>query len=177
MNKIYKVVWNKARNCYVVGSEFISSHSAGKTSTIGSKSLKTLLAVFAVCGVMYAGSCDVFAANAGNAQKSHYVAIKAENSDDSTITFTDESGKSHTYNLTTVRYKDSNNQSHTEYYYVRKGYSVEMDQEKRHDQASTSNVLRVYRDAATAGYRAEYNCNKNRKYFERCFSRYLCRNK
>ena len=22
MNKIYKVVWNKARNCYVVASEF-----------------------------------------------------------------------------------------------------------------------------------------------------------
>ena len=29
MNKIYKVVWNAARNCYVVGSEFISSHTGG----------------------------------------------------------------------------------------------------------------------------------------------------
>lgn len=27
MNKIYKVVWNKARNCYVVASEFAKSHS------------------------------------------------------------------------------------------------------------------------------------------------------
>ena len=27
MNKIYKVVWNKARNCYVVVSEFAKSHS------------------------------------------------------------------------------------------------------------------------------------------------------
>lgn len=25
MNKIYKVVWNTVRNCYVVGSELISS--------------------------------------------------------------------------------------------------------------------------------------------------------
>ncbi|MBM6733191.1 MULTISPECIES: ESPR domain-containing protein [Megasphaera] len=29
MNKIHKVVWNAARNCYVVGSEFISSHTGG----------------------------------------------------------------------------------------------------------------------------------------------------
>ena len=27
MNKIYKIVWNKARNCYVVASEFAKSHS------------------------------------------------------------------------------------------------------------------------------------------------------
>ena len=150
MNKIYKVVWNKARNCYVVGSEFISSHSTGKTSTIGSKSLKTLLAVFAVCGVMYAGNSDVFAANAGNAQESHYVAIKAKESDPPTKTITDESNKTHKYYRTTVTYTDSDKISHTEYYYVREGFSVEMDQEKRHDQASTSNVLRVYKKSATA---------------------------
>lgn len=30
MNKIFKVVWNKARNCYVVGSELICNHSRGK---------------------------------------------------------------------------------------------------------------------------------------------------
>ena len=29
MNKIYKVVWNAARNCYVVGSEFISKTRRG----------------------------------------------------------------------------------------------------------------------------------------------------
>lgn len=27
MNKVYKVVWNKARNCYVVASEFAKSHT------------------------------------------------------------------------------------------------------------------------------------------------------
>ena len=30
MNKIYKVVWNAARNCYVVGSEFISKTRRGR---------------------------------------------------------------------------------------------------------------------------------------------------
>lgn len=29
MNKIYKVVWNAARGCFVVGSEFIRSSHAG----------------------------------------------------------------------------------------------------------------------------------------------------
>ena len=77
MNKIYKVVWNKARNCYVVGSEFISSHSAGKTSTIGSKSLKTLLAVFAVCGVM--GTAWAADEPSGNPTEfHHYVAFSAK---------------------------------------------------------------------------------------------------
>ena len=31
MNKIYKVVWNTARGCYVVGSEFVSSHHKTKS--------------------------------------------------------------------------------------------------------------------------------------------------
>ena len=29
MNKIYKVVWNAARGCFVVGSEFIRSSYTG----------------------------------------------------------------------------------------------------------------------------------------------------
>lgn len=29
MNKVYKVVWNKARNCYVVASELAKSSSRG----------------------------------------------------------------------------------------------------------------------------------------------------
>ena len=28
MNKIYKVVWNKAKNCYVVASEFAANCQA-----------------------------------------------------------------------------------------------------------------------------------------------------
>ena len=29
MNKIYKVVWSKVRNCYVVASELAKSHTKG----------------------------------------------------------------------------------------------------------------------------------------------------
>ena len=68
MNKIFKVVWNKARNCYVVGSELICNHSRGKvrvenrggTSTslkIGSwtKGMQVALAVMALCSMSFVG--------------------------------------------------------------------------------------------------------------------------
>ncbi len=29
MNKIYKVVWSKTRNCYVVVSEIVNQHRGG----------------------------------------------------------------------------------------------------------------------------------------------------
>ena len=47
MNKIYKVVWNKARNCYVVGSEFVKSHQTG------SQRIKSVsLAAVMVAGIL-----------------------------------------------------------------------------------------------------------------------------
>ena len=150
MNKIYKVVWNKARNCYVVGSEFISNHSAGKTSIIGSHSIKAVLAVAIVCSTSYFSLSNVFAADGGIALPGHYVAIAANQNDVKTKTYTVD-GKNYTYTLQEVTYTDSNNKKQTEYYYVRDGYSVEMEQDKRHDQSRTSNVLRVYRNSATAG--------------------------
>ena len=39
MNKIYKVVWNKARGCYVVGSELMKTHQGKKSHTGGSNVL------------------------------------------------------------------------------------------------------------------------------------------
>ena len=52
MNKIYKVVWNTVRNCYVVGSELISSKSGRHSASNGkSSSLKVTLTVLALCGV------------------------------------------------------------------------------------------------------------------------------
>lgn len=41
MNKIYKVVWNAARSCYVVGSEFIhSNHTMGRAQTASGRPLR-----------------------------------------------------------------------------------------------------------------------------------------
>ncbi|MDY5104710.1 MAG: ESPR-type extended signal peptide-containing protein, partial [Megasphaera elsdenii] len=43
MNKIYKIVWNKARNCYVVASEFAKNHQTG-SSRIKAASVAAVMA-------------------------------------------------------------------------------------------------------------------------------------
>ena len=57
MNKIYKVVWNKARNCYVVVSEFAKNHS---TSSVSKKSAS---AVLLAVTVLLSGGVSVYADN------------------------------------------------------------------------------------------------------------------
>ena len=62
MNKIYKVVWNAARGCYVVGSELIKTHQGKKSARRGgsilSKAGTALLLVIAgwgaACNFIYA---------------------------------------------------------------------------------------------------------------------------
>ena len=56
MNKIYKVVWNKARNCYVVASEFAKNHQTGssriKVASVAAVMAATMLTIGT--GVIYA---------------------------------------------------------------------------------------------------------------------------
>ena len=62
MNKIYKVVWNAARSCYVVGSELIKTHQGKKSARRGGSILSRagtalLLAIAgwgAACNFIYA---------------------------------------------------------------------------------------------------------------------------
>lgn len=63
MNKIYKVVWNAARGCYVVGSELIKTHQGKKSTRRGGKNILShagtalLLAIAgwgAACNFIYA---------------------------------------------------------------------------------------------------------------------------
>lgn len=49
MNRIYKVVWNAARGCYVVGSELISCHSREKSGRLAKIKISALI-LGAVCG-------------------------------------------------------------------------------------------------------------------------------
>lgn len=56
MNKIYKIVWNKARNCYVVASEFAKNHQTGssriKAASVAAVMAATMLTIGT--GVIYA---------------------------------------------------------------------------------------------------------------------------
>ena len=55
MNKIYKVIWSKVKNCYVVTSELAKSHGKGGTarcrSSVGNVLVTALLiSLFEDCG-------------------------------------------------------------------------------------------------------------------------------
>ena len=66
MNKIYKVVWNKARNCYVVASEFAKNHS---TSSVTKKkvSIAAILAAGMLSGFspMVSGAANITDGSSG----------------------------------------------------------------------------------------------------------------
>lgn len=71
MNKVFKVIWNEARNAYVVVSEIAKNHGSKSCST------KKLLAMLIATGVMTCASFDVLAAEPSGTDtaKSKYVAF------------------------------------------------------------------------------------------------------
>lgn len=73
MNKIFKVIWNEARNAYVVVSEIAKNHGSKSCST------KKLLAMLIATGVMTCASFDVLAEQpaADKTAAQQYVALKA----------------------------------------------------------------------------------------------------
>lgn len=70
MNNIYKVIWSKAKNCYVVASEIARSHtkSASGSEKIGGVARHALLALGAACAIACGGFVNVGAAETVEAQ-------------------------------------------------------------------------------------------------------------
>lgn len=84
MNRIFKVVWNRSRNAYMVGSELISRCSGCRRETWGSggSGLKKLLLV-SLCGLTLLNAGPVLAAEAGGSAESppagiHYFSVNPE---------------------------------------------------------------------------------------------------
>lgn len=74
MNKIYKVVWNKARNCYVVASEFAKNHQTG-SSRIKAASVA---AVMAAAMLTAAGADIVYASSSGGNEQIQFTSTTNE---------------------------------------------------------------------------------------------------
>lgn len=80
MNKIYKVVWNAARGCYVVGSELIKTHQGKKSARRGGNILShagtaLLLAIAgwgAACNFIYADVTVADPAHDGKVNKTQF---------------------------------------------------------------------------------------------------------
>ena len=142
MNKIYKVVWNTVRNCYVVGSEFVSScagqHSVSNHHASALNKAKTALAVLALCGglTLAGGLAPTYAADAGSATSSQYVAVLVN---DSNRTY----GSSRTFDG--YSYHKETIASTGESYWVRDGYTVKYETNKRYPGASKDNIIKAYK--------------------------------
>ena len=147
MNKIYKVVWNTVRNCYVVGSELISSKSGRHSTSNGkSSSLKVTLTVLALCGMTALGSgvAPAYAADAGTAVASQYVAVLVNK--DNNYYYTSWGHKvqygdtrdfdGHSYHKETVS---------GETYWVRDGYTIKYEENERYPGARKDNIIKAYK--------------------------------
>lgn len=142
MNKIYKVVWNTVRNCYVVGSELISSKSGRHSTSNGkSSSLKVTLTVLALCGMTALGSgvAPAYAANAGTAVESQYVAVLVNSSNNSRRDYRDFDGYS---------YHKERIASTGDVYWVRDGYTIKYEADKRYPGARNANIIKAYKTSS-----------------------------
>lgn len=150
MNKIYKVVWNTVRNCYVVGSELISSKSGRHSTSNGkSSSLKVTLTVLALCGMTALGSgvAPAYAADAGTAVASQYVAVLVNT--DNNYYYTSWGRKvqygdtrdfdGHSYHKETVS---------GETYWVRDGYTIKYEENERYPGAQKDNIIKAYKTSS-----------------------------
>lgn len=145
MNKIYKVVWNTVRNCYVVGSELISSKSGRHSTSNGkSSSLKVTLTVLALCGMTALGSgvAPAYAADAGTAVAGQYVAVLVNSSNNSRNNYRTFNGYS---------YHKERIASTGDVYWVRDGYTIKYEENKRYPDAQNANIIKAYKtDSYTA---------------------------
>lgn len=148
MNKIYKVIWSKVKHQYVVVSEL--AHSNGKQSRTSRNSIRSRIAALVVCGAIAAFGVfsalpnSVYAAEAGGTTVSaQYIAIKVDtnnNSDKNSRTFSLD-GKNYTYTKQNLGTRWS-----PEYYWVREGYTAEIEHNKRFDGAQTDVIVKVYKN-------------------------------
>ena len=130
MNKIYKVIWSKVKNQYVVVSEL--AHSNGKQSRTSRNSIRSRIAALVVCGAITAFGVygalpnSVYAEN--NTKAWQYAAISTEANPD----FGEYRNEYHLENV------QVNGKSKT--YWVRDGYHIDVEQVHRYDSDDTTNV-------------------------------------
>ena len=182
MNRIYKVIWSKVKHQYVVVSEL--AHSNGKQSRTSRNSIRSRIAALVVCGAIAAFGVygampmqQAFAVTGGTATSGQYIAVAVDTNNNTyekrqwvggrwqTVTvnyevgdtrqFEDASGTE--YDYTYVRVQDEEGHYHN--YWVRDGYTIEIDNEKRYPGAENNLIVKAYKDSeqtSTAGLLTSY---------------------
>ena len=164
MNRIYKVIWNKSKQCYTVVSELAKSHSKSPSGcTLSRRKVASILsAVMLAGGVMFGTPGIVSASNTdgvitGTGAPGQYIAFAdgqghgfAEAHKNQTITIIDPSTqKEIKYTSTKVSTSDG---KVSQWYWVREGYNAQLVENKRYPNANKSYVIEGYKqDNFTGG--------------------------
>ena len=101
MNKIYKVVWNAARGCYVVASELVKTHRGKKSTRRGGNILSHTGTALLLAIAGWGAACNFIYADAGVtvADQKHY---------GNTVTVKDIANSGKQYDITNQQVKDGN---------------------------------------------------------------------
>ena len=99
MNKIYKVVWNAARGCYVVGSELIKTHQGKKSVRRGGSILSRAGTALLLAIAGWGAACNFIYADVTVADQKHY---------GDTVKVTDIANSGKQYDITNQQVKDGN---------------------------------------------------------------------
>lgn len=99
MNKIYKVVWNAARGCYVVASELVKTHRGKKSVRRGGNILSHAGTALLLAIAGWGAACHFIYANVTVADQKHY---------GDTVKVTDIANSGKQYDITNQQVKDGN---------------------------------------------------------------------
>ena len=99
MNKIYKVVWNATRGCYVVASELVKTHQGKKSTRRGGSILSHAGTALLLAIAGWGAACNFIYADVTVADQKHY---------GNTVKVTDIANSGKQYDITNQQVKDGN---------------------------------------------------------------------
>ena len=99
MNKIYKVVWNATRGCYVVASELVKTHQGKKSTRRGGSILSRAGTALLLAIAGWGAACNFIYADVTVADQKHY---------GNTVKVTDIANSGKQYDITNQQVKGGN---------------------------------------------------------------------
>lgn len=99
MNKIYKVVWNATRGCYVVASELVKTHQGKKSMRRGGSILSRAGTALLLAIAGWGAACNFIYADVTVSDQKHY---------GNTVKVTDIANSGKQYDITNQQVKDGN---------------------------------------------------------------------
>lgn len=99
MNKIYKVIWNATRGCYVVASELVKTHQGKKSARLRGSILSRAGTALLLAIAGWGAACNFIYADVTVADQKHY---------GNTVTVKDIANSGKQYDITNQQVKDGN---------------------------------------------------------------------